>query len=144
MRIQSLLHAKFWLLALVILSTQAWGAKVAWTELSPAEKHALAPLQANWTQMSEVAQAKWREVAKSYDKASPPAQDRMHTRMQELARMSAQERELAHKNYQKARKHSPLEAQRQQKWRDFQSLAPAEQERLRQQKRQATVLPTSP
>ena len=142
MRIQSLSHAKFWLLALVFISAQAWAAKVAWADLSPTEKHALAPLQANWAQMSEVSQTKWREVAKSYAKASPPAQDRMHTRMQELARMSAQERELAHKNYQKARKHSPEEAQRQQKWRDFQNLSPAEQERLRQQKRQATVSPS--
>lgn len=142
MRIHSLLHAKFWLLALFLFSAQAWAAKVAWAELSPAEKHALAPLQADWSQMDDVAQAKWREVAKGYAKASPPAQDRMHTRMQELARMSAQERELARKNYQKARQHSPEEAQRQQKWRDFQSLAPAEQERLRHKKVAATASPS--
>ena len=142
MRIQSLLHAKFWLLALVLLSAQAWGAKVAWTELSPAEKHALAPLQTNWAQMDDVAQAKWREVAKSYAKASPPAQDRMQTRMHELAHMSAEERALARKNYQAARKHSPEETKRQQKWRAFQALDPAEKERLRHKKVAPTASPS--
>ena len=143
MRIQSILHAKFWLLALAFISAQAWGAKVAWTELSPAEKHALAPLQANWAQMDDVAQAKWREVAKHYAKASPPAQDRMQTRMHELARMSPEERARAHRNYKTARKHSPEEAKRQQKWRAFEALDPAEKERLRQKKLHPT-LATSP
>ena len=142
MRIQSLLTAKFWLLGLALVCAQAWAAKVVWAELSPAEKHALAPLQAHWVEMDDVAQAKWREVAKSYAQASPPAQDRMQTRMHELARMSAEERALARKNYQTARKHSPEETKRQQKWRAFQALDPAEKERLRHQKLQHTAAPS--
>lgn len=124
---------------IALACTQAWAAHTAWADLSAAEQHALAPLQANWPQMDEHAQAKWREVAKAYAKASPPAQDRMQTRMHELARMSAEERARARKGYQSARKHSPEEAKRQQKWRAFEALDPAEKERLRHKKaKQAT------
>ena len=141
MRNQSLLPAKFWLLSLVLVCAQAWAAKVVWDELSPAEKHALAPLQAHWVEMDDVAQAKWREVAKSYAQASPPAQDRMQTRMHELGRMSAEERARARNNYKAARKHSPEEAKRQQKWRAFEALEPAEKERLRQKKMHPSAPP---
>ena len=99
---------------------------VAWTELSPAQRGVLAPLERDWKTISPGQQQKWSEVAKRFP--SMPAEDRgrVQQRLADWSRLSPQQRAATRANFQEARQLSPQE--RQQQWETYRAL-PADQRR---------------
>lgn len=76
--------------------------KPRWNELTPQQREALAPLEAEWDKLDEVRKRKWLEVAPRYHQLSPEAQQRMHARMREYAKLTPEQRWTARENIQRA------------------------------------------
>lgn len=98
----------------------------SWSELSPAERQALRPLQDEWSRIDAPRREKWREIASRFDRMSPQERGRVQQRMSDWVGMSPRERNEARQNYQGARQLSP--AERQQRWEAYRAL-PEEQRR---------------
>ena len=88
---------------------------VSWTELTPAQKQALAPLATSWnTSMSESQKRKWLETSKNYSVLSP------------------QQRAQARLNFGKAKELSRqlTPEEKKAKWEAYQTLSPEEKRKL--------------
>lgn len=100
----------------------------AWSQLSPTQQRALAPLQGEWDRLDSQRKQKWLEVASRFDRMPPQRQQRVQERMDEWARMSPSQRTEARLNYQQS-KRVPAE-DRQARWQAYQSLPPEERAAL--------------
>lgn len=100
----------------------------AWTELSPAQRAALAPLQAHWSSFDGERKAKWIAVADRFPAMSAPERERVQARIAQWAAMSPQERGRARQNYQELRRLSPNE--RQARWEAYRALSPEQRAAL--------------
>src|SRR5262249_13584517 len=93
---------------LVGAALPAWSAAPvsgpSWSQLSPAQQTALAPLRNDWNQLDANRKQKWMEVASRFGSMSPPQQERVRERMTNWARMSPSERAEARLNYQRAKR----------------------------------------
>ncbi|MFO0101886.1 MAG: DUF3106 domain-containing protein, partial [Betaproteobacteria bacterium] len=87
-------------------------ARPAWSDLTAAQREALAPLQDDWDSFERDRKRKWLEVATKYPRMTPEAQQHLHERMLEFVRLTPQQRRTARENFKKAYE-LPLE-QRQQ------------------------------
>jgi hypothetical protein len=96
----------------------------SWSDLSPGERQALLPLQAQWTGIDATRKQKWRDVATRYATLPPVQQARLHERMLEWATMTPAQRNTARISFEELRKLPATE--RQTRWEAYQSL-PAEQ-----------------
>lgn len=96
----------------------------SWSQLSPAQQNALAPLQQDWDQLDGQRKQKWMEVASRFGSMSPQRQARVRERMNEWARMSPAQRSEARANFQQSKKVAPQD--RQARWEAYQAL-PAEE-----------------
>lgn len=99
---------------------------VAWSQLTPAQRTALKPLERQWPQIEASRKLKWLDIAGRFPSMPQAEQDRVQQRMAEWAAMSPSERRDARMNYQAA-KQVPAE-DRQARWQAYQAL-PAEQRR---------------
>ncbi len=99
-----------------------------WVDLSPAQKVALQPLSARWSSLSELQRRKWIALAHNYPTMTPTEQGKLHSRMTDWASLSMQQRDQARVNYAQA-KAIPAD-ERQEKWRKYQELSPAEKAAL--------------
>jgi Protein of unknown function (DUF3106) len=95
-----------------------------WSDLSPGERQALLPLQAQWPGIDATRKQKWRDVAARYPTLPPVQQARLHERMLEWATMTPTQRNTARISFEELRKLPATE--RQTRWEAYQSL-PAEQ-----------------
>ncbi len=84
-----------------------------WSELSSAQREALAPLSGMWETLEPDRKKKWLEMAGRFPGLTPDAQKRMHERMGEYARLTPEQRMTARENFRQAYE-LPAE-QRQQK-----------------------------
>lgn len=100
----------------------------AWTDLTPAQREALAPLAGDWNRLPEDKRRKWQEVATRFPRMTPAQQQRVQQRMSEWAQMTPQQRDRARLNFQSARQWSPDE--RQARWEAYQALSPEERQAL--------------
>lgn len=100
----------------------------SWSQLSPAQKSALAPLQQDWDQLDGQRKQKWLEVASRFRNMSPQRQERVRERMNEWARMTPAQRSEARVNYQQSKQLPPQD--RQARWEAYQSLPPEERAAL--------------
>jgi len=94
-----------------------------WTELSPAQKILLAPLESEWAGLGPDRRIKWLGVAAKLPSLPPDEQARMQERMRDWARLSPDERRQARIGWQTAKQVGSDE--RQAKWEAYQAL-PAE------------------
>lgn len=99
-----------------------------WTDLSPAQQQALKPLATKWNTLSELQRRKWIALAQNYPQMSPSEQTKLQSRMTEWASLSMQQRDQARVNFAQAKAIPPDE--RQEKWRKYQELSPAEKAAL--------------
>jgi hypothetical protein len=100
----------------------------AWSQLSPGQQSALAPLQQDWATIDAPRKQKWLELAVRFPQMSGDEQARVQRRMTEWARMSPEQRGQARQNYQQARQ-LPLE-ERQSRWEAYRSLSPERRREL--------------
>ena len=104
--------------------TKSPEAGLRWTELTPMQHAALAPLRKDWSAIDADRKRKWLEVAAKFPSMTPDDRSRVQDRMAEWARLSPAERGRARLQFQETRKLSPKD--RQERWEAYQSL-PAEQ-----------------
>ncbi len=110
----------------------AWAADAvggpAWSQLTPAQRQALAPLERDWSRIDEPRRAKWLEVATRFPTMPIDERQRLQQRMAEWARLTPAERSSARLQFQEARVLSPSE--RQAQWQAYQALPETEREAL--------------
>ena len=101
---------------------------VRWSELKPAQRTALKPLERDWSGIDATRKQKWVELSGRYQKMSPDEQARVQARMSEWTKLSPQERGAARLNFQEAKQ---LPAQdRQARWDAYQALPPEKRREL--------------
>ena len=105
----------------------------AWSQLTPSQRQALAPLASSWDAgMSEPQKRKWLEISKNYTGMTPQAQATLNSRMNEWVALSPQQRAQARLNFGKtqelARELTPEE--KKARWEAYQALSPEEKQKL--------------
>jgi Protein of unknown function (DUF3106). len=103
-------------------------AQLAWTQLTPMQKAALAPLEAEWPHFGADRKRKWLNIASRYSAMSPEQRITLHHRMVEWVHMSPQQRRQARENFLATSK-APLDS-RKQAWERYQKLPEAEKREL--------------
>jgi hypothetical protein len=98
----------------------------AWSELTPAQRSALAPLKKDWPTIDASRKQKWLEIAARFPSMPAEERERIQQRMNEWARMTPDERGRARLQFQEARQISPQ--QRQERWDAYMAL-PADERR---------------
>ncbi len=115
----------FWLAAQAASVPQA---QLAWTQLTPMQKAALAPLEAEWPHFDADGKRKWLNIASRYSAMSPEQRTTLHHRMVEWVHMSPQQRRQARENFIATSK-APLDS-RKLAWERYQKLPEAEKREL--------------
>ena len=105
----------------------------AWSQLTPSQQQALAPLASSWnTGMSDAQKRKWLEISRNYPELTPQAQATLNSRMNEWVALSPQQRAQARLNFGKtlelSRQLTPEE--KKAKWEAYQALSPEEKQKL--------------
>ena len=125
---------------------QRASARPSWSELTSAQREALAPLAGMWETLEADRKKKWLEMAARFPGLTPDAQKRMHERMGEYARLSPEQRKTARENFRQAYE-LPAD-QRQEKLQRYQQLPDEKKRALAEQaaKKQSepTPAPTPP
>jgi len=104
------------------------GDKPLWNALTPAQRLALQPLQAEWDQMDGVRKQKWLQLANRFASLKPEEQQRVHERMREWVKLTPAQRELARETYARARKIAP--DQKTASWQSYQQLPEEQKKKL--------------
>lgn len=104
----------------------------SWTDLTTAQKAALAPLATSWLSIAEPQKRKWLEIAKNYPRLSPAEQATMTGRMTEWVAMSPQQRAAARLNFAKTKELSTqlTPDEKKAKWETYQALSPEQKKDL--------------
>ncbi len=106
----------------------AMAARPAWTELTPQQQQALAPLAASWGSLSEVHKRKWLALSRNFATLPAAEQAKLHSRMTDWAALSPQQRTQARLNFGEARQLSADD--KKAKWEAYQALPPEEKRKL--------------
>lgn len=106
-----------------VLKTQD---KPLWSELSPAQRQVLMPLNADWDTLASIRKQKWLKIADRYSSMKPDAQQRVQKRMHDWVNLTPKQRRIARENYARA-KMKP--GQRWAQWKRYQEL-PTEQKKM--------------
>lgn len=107
-----------------------------WTDLSPAQKGSLAPLEKDWSSIDADQKQKWIEVSRHFHKMSPAERQRVQARMAEWAKLSPKERGEARLHYQELSQMTPEE--RAARWQQYQALTPEQRRRLAERAKPAS------
>lgn len=102
-----------------------------WHELTPAQKKVLQPLAPHWRTMDETGRDKWLNMANRFDRLSPAERLRVQERMDQWAKLPAQQRGEARLRFQQTRQLGADERQR--KWAAYQALSPEDRQDLTRQ-----------
>jgi hypothetical protein len=107
----------------------------AWSQLSPAQKELLAPLEPDWPNIDAQRQKKWLAMAARFPSLPADERARIKERMADWARLSTAERGRARLQFLEARQ-LPAD-ERQAKWQEYQALSGAQRQALTQQAKPA-------
>jgi hypothetical protein len=111
----------------------AW-AQALWSELTPPQQVALAPLADQWPQLSAEQQRDWLAVSHRYMSMSPIQRQVLQNRMTEWAELTPSQRDQARFNFNAIK--SDLSAkERRAKWEEYRNLPPEEREQLAKKRR---------
>jgi hypothetical protein len=99
-----------------------------WQTLTAGQRTILAPLQADWSNITPYQKDKWIELAGRYPSLSKAEQERIRERMADWSRMTATERGQTRLNFQNATQTPSTD--RQARWEAYQALPPEERQRL--------------
>lgn len=119
--------------------------KPLWRDLTPAQRTALAPLQAEWDQLEGMRKRRWLELSERFSSMSPLEQQRVHERMRQWMKLTPQQRNLARENFNKTRKLAPGE--KIATWESYKQLPPEQKRKLAKsatRKPAPVALPESP
>ncbi|HEX6704555.1 MAG TPA: DUF3106 domain-containing protein [Albitalea sp.] len=131
----SLACAPVWSQSGAVPKTAEAGPK--WSELSPAQRTSLKPLERDWSRIEPDRKQKWIEIAQRMPSMPPAERERVQERMTDWARMSPQQRGQTRLGYQEAKQVAPED--RQARWEQYQALTAEQKRQL--QARAATPVP---
>ncbi|HEY8101893.1 MAG TPA: DUF3106 domain-containing protein [Burkholderiaceae bacterium] len=107
---------------------QIKSAKPLWTDLTPPQQQALAPLSSDWDKIDAFRKQKWLVIANKFPSMKPEEQQRLQDRMREWAKLTPAQRRAARESYERAKK---LNAnQKSEKWQQYQNLPEEEKKKL--------------
>lgn len=99
-----------------------------WSDLTPAQQQALAPLASDWDKLDAFRKQKWLVIANKFHSMKPEEQQRVQNRMRDWAKLTPAQRRAAREAYARAKK---LNAdQKSAKWQQYQNLPEEEKKRL--------------
>jgi Protein of unknown function (DUF3106) len=101
---------------------------VRWSELKPAQRAALKPLERDWPGIEAPRKQKWLELSSRFSKLTPDEQARVQARMAEWAKLTPRERGEARMHFQEA-KQVPTQ-DRQARWKAYEALSPEQKQQL--------------
>ncbi|MDB5742636.1 MAG: putative transrane protein [Polaromonas sp.] len=105
----------------------------AWSELTPIQQQALAPLASSWNAgISEPQKRKWLEISKNYRTLSPEGQATLNSRMNDWVSLSPQQRAQARLNFGQTKELSKelTPEEKKAKWEAYLALSPEEKQKL--------------
>lgn len=106
-----------------------------WREISESQRQILMPLRERWDSMGALAKRRWLVLADRYPKMDESERNKLLSRMNTWASLSAQQRNQARLNFESTKRLSAQELQA--KWDEYQALSEAEKKRLAEQARKA-------
>jgi len=104
------------------------GAGPAWSTLTPAQQHALSPLQRDWNSIDAPRRRKWIEISERFGSLPPAEQARVQSRMAEWAKLTPKERAEARLNFKEAQQVAPQD--RKSQWEAYKALPPDQRKQL--------------
>ena len=99
-----------------------------WKQLKANEKAALAPLAAQWGELTETQRSKWLTIAQQFDKLSNADQQVMQARMKEWVALGPVQRNQARLNFNTVQNLSKDE--KKSRWDEYQALSKEEKRKL--------------
>ena len=102
--------------------------KPRWTELTPAQQQALAPLAGTWDTVSVAQKRKWLAISRTFPKMPEAEQAKLHSRMTDWVGLSPQQRTQARLNFGQTQQLAPND--KKAKWEAYQALSPEEKRKL--------------
>ncbi len=111
-----------------------------WSKLTPAQKEALAPLEAYWPEMENERRRKWLKIADRFHLMSDQEQLLAQERMQEWVSLPATDRRQARAAYDSLVQVMPEDV-RVMKWNEYQKLSDQDRARLMEQAQQRLTEP---
>jgi len=106
--------------------------KPTWSELTPAQQHALAPLAGEWKKMEFNSKEKWLVIGNKFAAMSPAEQERMQERMRDWVKLTPAQRRSVRESYTRAKK---LDADKKSaQWKEYQQLSEEQKKKLSQAK----------
>lgn len=107
----------------------------SWRDITPAQRQVLTPLRDRWDTMGALAKRRWLVLADRYPQMDESERNKLFSRMNTWASLSAQQRNQARLNFESTKRLSAEELQA--KWDAYQALSEAEKNRLAEQARKA-------
>ncbi len=99
-----------------------------WSELSPNQQTALAPLAASWESLEAARKRKWMSVAQTYSQLAPAEQAKLQGRMAEWAALSPRDRAVARFNFAESKKLPASD--RAANWDAYKALPPEDRQKF--------------
>lgn len=106
-----------------------------WRDITEAQRQVLMPLRDHWDNMGALTKRRWLVLADRYPQMEESERNKLVSRMNTWASLSAQQRSQARINFESTKRLSSQELQ--SKWDEYQALSDAEKERLVEQARKA-------
>lgn len=117
--------------------------KPLWSELTPEQQQALAPLAGEWDSLDTFRKNKWLAIGNKFPSMKPEEQQRLQERMREWLKLTPEQRRVARENYVRAQKLRP--DQKSAQWQQYQQLPEEEKKKLAADaaaKKKVTTLPS--
>lgn len=103
-------------------------AKPMWSELTPAQQQALAPLAGEWDKLDSFRKNKWLAIGNRYAKMKPDEQQRMQERMRDWVTLTPEQRRIARESYARAKRLNS--EQKSAQWEQYQQLPEEQKKKL--------------
>jgi len=119
-------------------------AKPLWSDLTPTQQEALAPLAAEWNKIEAPRKKKWLALSNKYQSMKPDEKARLHERMRDWAKLTPEQRRVARESFARANKLN--QGQRNAEWQQYQKLPEEQKKKLAEEaaaKKRITTLPSA-
>jgi len=123
---------------------QTTAARPLWSELTPAQQQALAPLANEWDSLDSFRKSKWLAIGNKYAAMKPDQQRRVQERMREWIKLTPEQRRTARESYARAKKLN--RDQKSEQWQKYQQLSEEQKKKLAADsaaKKHVTTLPST-
>lgn len=102
--------------------------KPLWSELTPGQQQALAPLADEWDKLDSLRKHKWLVIGNKYGKMAPDEQRRVQERMRDWVKLTPEQRRIARESYARTKKLNP--DQKSAQWQQYQQLPEEQKKKL--------------